>query len=44
MAKAKNVGRSSSQKITLNTKKKGAAKKKFGPKESRPKTYVGQGR
>jgi hypothetical protein len=44
MAKAKSSGRTGSQKISLNVKKKGSAKKKFGPKDSRPKTYVGQGR
>jgi hypothetical protein len=42
MAKAK--GSSNSQKVQLNTKKKGKAKKKYGPKESKPKAYKGQGR
>ena len=43
MAKAKGSS-NSSQKVSLNTKKKGKAKKKFGPKEQKPKLYVGQGR
>jgi hypothetical protein len=42
MAKAK--GSSTSQKVKLNTKKKGKAKKKYGPKDSKPKAYRGQGR
>ena len=40
-AKAKS---STSNKITFSKKKSGSAKKKFGPKEKRPKKYVGQGR
>jgi hypothetical protein len=35
---------SSSHKIQLNSKRKGKAKKKYGPKDSKPKTYKGQGR
>jgi hypothetical protein len=42
MAKVKGSG--NSQKISLNTKKKGKAKKKYGPKEQRPKVYKGQGK
>jgi hypothetical protein len=34
----------SSNKIVLGKKSKGKAKKKFGPKVSRPKLYRGQGR
>jgi hypothetical protein len=45
MAKAKGSSKSTgSQKISLNTKKKGKAKKNFGPKSEKPKAYVGQGR
>jgi hypothetical protein len=45
MAKAKGGSKSgSSQKVQLNTKKKGKAKKSYGPKENRPKLYKGQGR
>jgi hypothetical protein len=43
MAKAKSSS-GSSTKILLNSKKKGKAKKKFGPKDSKPKPYKGQGR
>jgi hypothetical protein len=42
MAKAKSTG--NSQKISFGKKKKGKAKRSFGPKEHRPKKYVGQGR
>jgi hypothetical protein len=31
-------------KITFGCKKKGRARKKFGPKEGKPKAYRGQGR
>jgi hypothetical protein len=31
-------------KVTFGYKKKGKAKKKFGPKTPRPKAYRGQGR
>lgn len=33
-----------SNKISLGKKRTGKAKKKFGPKVSRPKAYRGQGR
>lgn len=33
-----------SSKVVLGKKKSGKAKKKFGPKVSRPKPYRGQGR
>jgi hypothetical protein len=33
-----------STKSVLNTKKEGKAKRKFGPKENKPKKYRGQGR
>lgn len=39
---AKSAG--TSLKIALGKKKSGKAKKKFGPKVSRPKPYRGQGR
>jgi hypothetical protein len=42
MAKAKSTG--NSQKISFGKKKKGKAKRAYGPKEHRPKKYVGQGR
>jgi hypothetical protein len=42
MAKAKSTG--NSQKISFGKKKKGKAKRAFGPKEQKPKRYVGQGR
>ena len=31
-------------KVKLNTKKKGVAKKSYGPKDQRPKPYKGQGK
>ena len=31
-------------KVTFGSKKVGKAKKKFGPKSQKPKTYRGQGR
>lgn len=31
-------------KVNFGTKKKGLAKRKFGPKEQKPKNYKGQGR
>jgi len=31
-------------KLNFGVKKKGMAKRKFGPKEQRPKSYKGQGR
>jgi len=43
MAKAKTTG--SSAKITFSKKSgKGKFKKKYGPKEQKPKAYRGQGR
>jgi hypothetical protein len=33
-----------SNKIQLNKKRKGVAKKSYGPKDQRPKVYKGQGR
>jgi hypothetical protein len=45
MAKAKVGGSTSSVKISLNKKPgKGKARKSYGPKDSVPKKYVGQGR
>lgn len=45
MAKAKGGTKSNgTQKTILNSKKKGKAKKSFGPKSQKPKEYVGQGR
>jgi len=47
MAKAKGGGKSSAsgQKITFGKKAGvGPAKKKYGPKEQKPKAYKGQGR
>jgi hypothetical protein len=45
VAKAKVGSSTSSVKISLNKKAgKGKAKKSFGPKDSKPKKYVGQGR
>ena len=41
MAKAVNTKQG---KVTFGTKKKGKLKKKFGPKEEKPKAYRGQGR
>ena len=34
----------SSQKVTFGTKRKGKAKKSYGPKSEKPKKYRGQGR
>ena len=42
MAKAKSS--KGIEKVTFGKKKTGKAKKKFGPKASRPKRYRGQGR
>jgi len=42
---AKGKSSSSGSKISLNKKSgKGKIKKKYGPKEERPKSYKGQGR
>jgi hypothetical protein len=43
MAKGKKSGEGGN-KVTFGSKKKGKAKKKFGPKEEKPKKYRGQGR
>lgn len=43
-AKAKGGKAASSEKIVLGKKGKGKAKKKYGPKEEKPKAYRGQGR
>lgn len=40
---AKGSSKNTAQKLTLNTKKKGKSKKKYGPKENKPKRYRGQG-
>jgi hypothetical protein len=42
MAKAKSTG--NSQKISFGKKKKNKAKRAYGPKEQKPKSYRGQGR
>jgi hypothetical protein len=42
MAKAK--GSSTSQKVVFGKKTKGKIKKKYGPKDQKPKKYRGQGR
>ena len=45
MAKAKGGSSSNGVKVTFGKNKvKGKYKKKYGPKEQRPKKYVGQGR
>jgi hypothetical protein len=36
--------KASNAKITFGYKKRGKAKKKFGPREGKPKAYRGQGR
>jgi len=41
MAKAVNTKQG---KVTFGTKKTGKIKKKYGPKEQKPKSYRGQGR
>lgn len=43
MAKAKGAS-ASSVKVTFGKKTKGKFKKKFGPKDQKPKRYRGQGR
>jgi hypothetical protein len=35
---------SNSNKISLNKKTKGKARKSYGPKDQKPKRYIGQGR
>ena len=42
MAKAKTS--STSSKISFGKKKKGTARKSYGPKQQKPKAYRGQGR
>jgi hypothetical protein len=42
MAKKTTTG--NSQKISFGKKKKGKAKRAFGPKEQKPKSYRGQGK
>jgi hypothetical protein len=45
MAKAKgSKGGSVGSKMSFGQKSSGKAKKKYGPKEQKPKKYVGQGR
>ena len=44
MAAKSTKGGSSSTKLTFGKKTVGKLKKKFGPKEQKPKTYRGQGR
>jgi hypothetical protein len=41
---AKKTNTTSSVKVTFGKKKSGKLKKRFGPKEERPKRYRGQGR
>ena len=43
MAKAKG-GAASSQKVSFGKKGKGKSKKRYGPKQQKPKAYRGQGR
>lgn len=43
MAKAKG-GSTTSMKVSFGKKSKGKAKKKYGPKQQKPKAYRGQGR
>lgn len=43
MAKAKSSS-SNSMKVSFGNKKKGKLKKKYGPKQQKPKAYRGQGR
>ena len=44
-AKAKGGSKGSSgEKVVLGKKSKGKAKKKYGPREEKPKAYRGQGR
>jgi len=37
-------GTTNSTKVVLNSKRKGVAKKSYGPKDQKPKVYKGQGR
>jgi hypothetical protein len=41
---AKKLSSTSSNKVTFGKKTVGKIKKKFGPKEQKPKKYKGQGR
>jgi hypothetical protein len=43
MAKAKG-GSTTSMKVSFGKKSKGKVKKKYGPKQQKPKKYRGQGR
>jgi len=43
MAKAKG-GSTTSMKVSFGKKSKGKSKKKYGPKQQKPKAYRGQGR
>jgi len=43
MAKAKG-GSTTSMKVSFGKKSKGKVKKKYGPKQKKPKKYRGQGR
>lgn len=43
MAKAKG-GSTTSMKVSFGKKSKGKVKKKYGPKQQKPKNYRGQGR
>jgi hypothetical protein len=44
MAKGSKVGSSTGLKMSFGQKGSGKHKKKYGPKEQKPKKYVGQGR
>ena len=44
MAKLKTSKETKSQKVTFGVKRKGKAKKSYGPKAETPKKYRGQGR
>lgn len=41
---AKLTKQTSSAKVTFGVKRKGKAKKSYGPKQEKPKAYRGQGR
>lgn len=43
MAKGNKVAEKSN-KVSFGTKKRGQAKKNYGPKEQKPKAYAGQGK
>jgi hypothetical protein len=44
MAKSSGKGKVERGKVSFGVKSTGKAKKKFGPKEQKPKRYRGQGR